>query len=201
MSKRIYILRHGQTELNIKGICQGINDSPLTELSQFQALKAKQYIDSHNFYFDVVYSSPLKRALDTARLVTGSEPIIERRLIEVDFGDITGKEYSLHKNYPEGFKAIGGEDYIDAANRFEEALLDMVSKDEDDILCVSHGAVMKSFYNKLTGENKDHVLPNLGIMVIDYDGDKFKFIRNIDTQIEWLNIWYICHIIRKESDD
>ena len=67
--KRLYLLRHGQTEFNVKKLVQGRCDSPLTDLGRQQAGMAAAWLKAHNVVPDKVASSPLGRAMDTAQLV------------------------------------------------------------------------------------------------------------------------------------
>ena len=67
--KRLYLLRHGQTEFNVKKLVQGRCDSPLTDLGRKQAGMAAAWLKAHGVVPDKVVSSPLGRAMDTAQLV------------------------------------------------------------------------------------------------------------------------------------
>ncbi len=69
--KKLYLLRHGQTEFNVKKLVQGRCDSPLTELGRKQACGSRM-AQSHDVVPDKVVSSPLGRAMDTASLVAPS---------------------------------------------------------------------------------------------------------------------------------
>ena len=62
--KRLYLLRHGQTEFNVKKLVQGRCDSPLTDLGRQQAQAAAEWIKAHGVVPDKVVSSPLGRAMD-----------------------------------------------------------------------------------------------------------------------------------------
>ena len=84
---QIYFLRHGQTDNNREGRMQGRVDIPLNETGRAQARCAAQRLKSISF--DAVYSSPLRRAVETAQIVTGlptQEINIEPRAIELGFG-------------------------------------------------------------------------------------------------------------------
>jgi alpha-ribazole phosphatase/probable phosphoglycerate mutase len=89
---KVYLLRHGETQWNREGnkYC-GRSDIPLTEKGISQARQAKKQIK--NIPLDAVYSSPLKRAYDTAKITGGKQQKVTRdkRLIEVDFGQWEGK--------------------------------------------------------------------------------------------------------------
>ncbi len=85
----IYIARHGQNQDNAKGILNGHRDLPLTALGRTQARDTAIEINSRTLQFDVVLSSPLKRALETAMIISGEisgpDVITEKLLIERDF--------------------------------------------------------------------------------------------------------------------
>ena len=87
MSK-IYIIRHGQTDLNKKHILQGRVDEPLNEDGILQAKAAAALLDSLGVTIDQVWSSPLGRAQDTARIITGEDVPLrtDERLLEMDYG-------------------------------------------------------------------------------------------------------------------
>ena len=86
----IYIIRHGQTELNTRNVLQGRSDHPLNETGIRQAQEAAERLKG--VAFDAVYSSPLIRALRTAEIVApGLEPVIDERLIEMEYGPYEGK--------------------------------------------------------------------------------------------------------------
>lgn len=67
----LYLVRHGQTELNVKNILQGWHDSPLTARGREQALATRAAFAARDLAFDYVYSSPLGRARRTAELIVG----------------------------------------------------------------------------------------------------------------------------------
>ena len=72
---KIYLVRHGQSEGNLKNLWYGSSDLPLTELGREQARLAGQKL--REVSFAACYASPLSRALDTAKLVMEgrSEPL------------------------------------------------------------------------------------------------------------------------------
>lgn len=88
----IYVIRHGQTDYNLKNIYQGQSDIPLNETGMEQARQTAQKFQG--VPIDVILVSPLIRARQTAQYVsrvTGVEPQIEKGLIERSFGDMEGK--------------------------------------------------------------------------------------------------------------
>ena len=73
----LYLVRHGQTELNVQSILQGWHDSSLTARGREQALTARTAFAARGVAFDHVYSSPLGRARHTAELIVGEGRSIE----------------------------------------------------------------------------------------------------------------------------
>jgi broad specificity phosphatase PhoE len=87
---RVYFLRHGQTAWNADNnrYC-GRTDIPLTGLGKQQAEIVRQQMQG--IVLDGVYSSPLQRAAETARVASGKEVVTDQRLIEADFGQWENK--------------------------------------------------------------------------------------------------------------
>ena len=71
----IYIIRHGETDWNKEHRIQGHQDIPLNDQGRLDAKVAKKKLK--NVKFDVVFSSPLKRAYETAKIITNNEIIID----------------------------------------------------------------------------------------------------------------------------
>lgn len=85
----IYIVRHGQTDWNLEGRYQGRKDVNLNEEGVLQAVKLKEELK--NVKFDKVFSSPLKRAYETAKIITSDEITLDDRLQERCNGELEGK--------------------------------------------------------------------------------------------------------------
>ncbi len=172
----IYIARHGQNEDNANGILNGHRDLPLTELGRDQAKELGEAINASGLSFDVVYSSPLLRAYETATIVTEivnlPTPLVYDKIIERDFGVMSGQPaskieelcapdiiktdtitYFLHPEGAETFDAL--------VNRGKEVLRDMRSRhDGKKILLVCHGDIGKMIYAAATGKDWQDVLVN-----------------------------------------
>lgn len=94
MTRRLFILRHGETQFNAEQRLQGHCDSPLTDRGQAQARNAGRTLQQHLSGPPAgIYSSPLGRALQTASLISaalghpGSQISAEPRLMEFALGD------------------------------------------------------------------------------------------------------------------
>ncbi|MCR5558472.1 MAG: histidine phosphatase family protein [Butyrivibrio sp.] len=87
----LYIIRHGETELNSKHVLQGRSDHELDSKGFDQSRKAAEWLKEEGISFSKVYSSPLKRAVQTAENVApGIAVYIDERLIEMDYGPYEG---------------------------------------------------------------------------------------------------------------
>lgn len=88
---KIYMIRHGETDWNKMRRLQGQVDIPLNEFGRHLAVETAPALK--DISFDIVFTSPLKRAKETAELVIGERdiPIIEdKRIMEMGFGEFEG---------------------------------------------------------------------------------------------------------------
>ncbi len=155
---KIYLSRHGQTNLNKQKLMQGRTDEPLNETGISQAKQAHEFIK--DVKFDAIYSSPLKRAKTTASIMANvpeSEIIVEPRIIEVNFGDYELKQYSrlgakfnMFWILPEIFPAPKGVEPVDEMiARTHEFLKELETKDFENVLVVCHGGILRPMFGYL----------------------------------------------------
>lgn len=157
----IYIVRHGQTDWNLEGRTQGHSDIPLNQTGINQANIIKEKLK--DIKFDKVFSSPLKRAYETATLITNNPIIKDNRLIERFGGELEGK---LSKDNPKDIRyndpnenRYGIENILDFRKRIFDFFDEITTKYQDEnILVVTHAGV--SIYAKVYFEgepiNKDY---------------------------------------------
>ena len=91
----LLILRHGETEWNVKGLMQGATDSPLTAKGVRQAQDQAKILARLDFTGFQVLSSPQGRALRTAQIALGGQGHdiqIDNRLREIGVGDVIGQD-------------------------------------------------------------------------------------------------------------
>ena len=166
MSK-FYVMRHGETDMNIVRCMQGHINTKLNDTGRGQAVQAKEKMEKWGIYPTVVYCSPLDRAKETAELATGwgEEKLqLDERLMEMCFGGYEGvrtadlpEEYKdIFFNDPKSFVPKNGEEsYTKLRKRTAGVLKDIYKKHrdaKDTVLIVTHGAVihdMLIFLNKL----------------------------------------------------
>lgn len=162
----IFIVRHGQCEANKAGLLNGQWDTELTDLGRRQALKTAKKIRALNI--EVIYSSPLKRAHETARIIAkelGIKTIkVVEDLKERRFGILTGRPIADIKKYCKNTfecdgityfpKVAGNESFPALKKRTKEVLKQIIAKQTDkNILIVTHGdaaKMLRANYNKWT---------------------------------------------------
>lgn len=149
----IYVTRHGKTEWNALKKVMGKYDMPLSEIGIEQAKQTKENVKDINF--DIIISSPLLRARQTANIINEDRniPIIyDDRISERDFGEMEGKridefDFDSFWDYHKNIKYKKAENIQDFFNRIYSAVNEYKDKYKDkNILLVTHGGVNIALY-------------------------------------------------------
>lgn len=183
---KIYILRHGETNLNAKAVLQGRLDEPLNQNGRDLADVTGKALQG--VHFDCCISSPLCRSRETAELVlrnSGNDiPItIDERIIEVDFGKMEGVEKAAmtdedRRFFTDPFRFAGftgGESLRDVCNRTQAFLKELVAKDDGRTYLIStHGCAMRGMVNYLLEEPENYWLGhppyNCSFTIVEAEG-------------------------------
>ncbi len=157
----IYLVRHGQTLQNRAGLLQGRSDFPLNEMGREQARRVGAFFREQGVRFDAVYTSPLRRAVQTAALIAGETvPLrVDERLIEMDYGPYEGMD--LRAPAPEvlaffrdfvNVPAPAGMEKLSAVTARLGAFLEQLrpEAEERDILVSTHAIALKGALEYLT---------------------------------------------------
>ncbi|MDR3547619.1 MAG: class I tRNA ligase family protein [Candidatus Pacebacteria bacterium] len=151
-----FIVRHGETEMNVNRQVQGQNDSPLTETGRAQIEKLGAELAKHKI--DLIISSDLGRTKETSEILakaTGADIIYEPALRERSYGPHEGKSYEevdgLHRDLSGYHQSIEGiESYIEvedrAWNAFEEYRKTHRAK---NVVVVTHGGTIRTLKRRL----------------------------------------------------
>ena len=158
---KIYLIRHGETELNKQRRLQGQSDILLNENGRRLAEITGRALS--NVPFDYVFSSPLKRALETAELVIGNRniPIVtDKRIQEISFGEYEGlcfhpenynipdKDFLNFFQAPERYKVPPkGESFQEVIARtgeFWREITEDTQYRDKTILVSTHGCALKA---------------------------------------------------------
>lgn len=143
----ICLIRHGETDWNASGRLQGREDIELNKAGRKQALMVAGYLLKSDW--DLIITSPLKRASESARIIASQlslpEPVIIDQLHERDYGEASGMLPDERRlRYPDG-KFPGQEDFEDLRKRAMNTISEIVSKYPGKrIIVVSHGAWINS---------------------------------------------------------
>jgi uncharacterized phosphatase len=138
--KKLYFVRHGQSEFNVSELYAGSSNPPLTTEGRRQAKAAGQEIKK--LTIDVIIASPSSRALDTAKIIAKEigYPLDKIQtnslLVERDFGKFEGTPWSPDNNL-DGVADVESEDSVVHRCRLLLNLLE--SQPHQQVLLVSHG--------------------------------------------------------------
>ena len=153
----LIIVRHGRTAANAKGLLQGRVDNPLDSQGLEQAERIKGALGS----VDIVISSPLQRAVQTAEPL-GLPCRVDERWIELDYGEwdekpvneITKEQWTRWRS-DSGFAPPGGESLDGPDRRVGEACEELLSEAEDlNIAIFTHVSPIKSAVSWVLGAEK-----------------------------------------------
>ncbi|WP_440971154.1 histidine phosphatase family protein [Peribacillus frigoritolerans] len=151
----ICLVRHGQTDWNALGKLKGQTDIPLNELGKIQARQCGEFMSKDDW--DVIITSPLKRARETADIISHyiEVPVIEKmEFIEKNFGVAEGmtaaerKSAFRDKDYP------GQENQESLRNRLMNGLQEIQKEyPEKKVILVAHGAVIHFILRLMSNES------------------------------------------------
>ena len=145
---RFFLVRHGETEWNKMRIIQGVSDIPLNDTGRAQASAVGAILAKHSF--DLLVSSPLSRAYETATIIARRlampAPVVIDDLMERNYGEAEGSSgVDLDQRYPPGTEVPGRESKEAVTKRVVRVLNDLaIRHPHADILAVSHGGVIRS---------------------------------------------------------
>ncbi|MBQ8279278.1 MAG: histidine phosphatase family protein [Roseburia sp.] len=157
----LYVARHGQTVWNAQNKVCGVTDVELTENGKEQAKDLAYEVQENGI--DIIISSPLKRAVETSRIVSEICNIpfeIDERLIEQNYGIYEGvdrkKEEFLNNKKCFAFKYPNGESMMQVAYRIYGLLDEIKYKYSDkNVLVISHGGVCRiinTYFRDMTND-------------------------------------------------
>ena len=166
MEKRLYFARHGETDWNVAFRMQGHTDIPLNATGLKQAEALAVHLEEAGIRPDRIYSSPLRRAMQTAQPTaerTGLPVTPLEGLMEICYGEWEGLRYDeeiraldpafhtlwLSNRYL--YAPKGGETGQEALYRLAPAIRRVLEDGEGTALIVMHGAILKTMLFVLRG--------------------------------------------------
>ena len=166
---KIVLVRHGKTDYNVECKTQGRINIPLNDSGRREVQKLKYKMKDMDF--DICFSTPLIRAVETAMILVGDrvEIKIDDRLIERNMGNQEGMPYkdydgNAHWDYNLNLDDNGIEpvqDIIKRASDFIDYLKE--NYNDKDILIVSHGATIRALHHILHNTDLNSNLSDFSI--------------------------------------
>lgn len=192
MITTIYIIRHGQTEGNKMRVFQGRIDTPLNDNGRQQILETCKKMSNLGITFDILISSPLSRAVESAQIIRSFYPskkdiIIDENVIERSFGQAEGIPLT-----DENYKKIMNNEFQDQESEFQiikrakHFIYDILEKYPGKrIVVVTHShflkACMKPYINNLQFNTKTL---NAGLSILQFNDFKHCVKAKIDINKE-----------------
>ena len=194
---KLILARHGETVWNVDKVFRGRADVNLDEVGIKQAELLGKYLS--NWELEAIYSSPVKRALDTANIVARYQKVavrIAEGLTDIDFGEWQSlAEQEVRRLYPdllnewhnspERVKMPGGESLENVRRRAVDVVTSVLSRHQGNVLLVSHRVVIKVLICYLLGLDNSHFW-NIsqdvgGITIFNYGDGRFVLTKHNDT--------------------
>lgn len=180
---KLILIRHGQTDMNKDQLYYGRLDVPINETGKEQAENTRKNLVELEIDYDKIYSSPMKRAYETAEIVNYKSLEIEKddELREMDFGIFEGLSYKeIMKKYPKEMEKLKKDwktySYVTGENPFmlqKRALkfLEKIDKNKNNMVVTHWGIICTLlsflFSSELEGYWKYQV-KNGGIVIIEF---------------------------------
>jgi len=181
MPTRIYLVRHGATDLTAEDRFAGSSDVPLSDAGRKQVAYLAERLKRKKL--DAVYASPLQRTMETARTLAlphGLEPIAEPGLREIDYGHWEGlcraevestfqAEYAIWQEDPFAIAPLGGESGVNVLNRALPTIRAIIERHRHrTVLLVSHKGTNRLLISSLLGFDlrgyRDRLEQELGVI-------------------------------------
>lgn len=180
---KLILIRHGQTDMNKDQLYYGRLDVPINETGKEQAENTRKNLVELEIDYDKIYSSPMKRAYETAEIVNYKNLEIEKddELREMDFGIFEGLSYKeIIKKYPEEMENLKKDwkkySYVTGENPFmlqKRALkfLEKIDKNKNNMVVTHWGIIctLLSFLFSIELEGYwKYQVKNGGIVIIEF---------------------------------
>lgn len=171
----LYAVRHGETKWNVTSQHTSTTDLPLTEKGQEQARFIQKLLKGRSF--SKIISSPMRRAKDTASLAGFTDPTLDKRLCEWDYGDYEGiTTDEIREEIPDwnifSHGAKNGESVDQVEQRAKQWIAD-INLDEGDILIFSHGHFLRVLASCWIGlgakGGRSFRLSNASLSILSYE--------------------------------
>ncbi|HEY7320243.1 MAG TPA: histidine phosphatase family protein [Candidatus Binatia bacterium] len=197
---QVFLVRHGATDWNLQGRCQGATDLDLNEIGIRQAKQIAAALKNEAIHG--IYSSNLKRARQTAQFFSLHHQLpvqIETDVRELDHGELEGLTFAeIKETYPQfiqwwrtepaEIRVPGGERLADVARRAWNGLNRIAQRHvaEEAVVIVSHNFPILGIICQITGTHLNNYrtfhLDPCGVTRLDHDGNDRWTVTSINNQ-------------------
>ena len=204
---KLVLVRHGETTWNVTGYYQGRTDTDLSDRGRRQAARLSDHL--RGMPLAGIYSSPLKRALDTIEQTAreaGQQVRVECGLTEIEHGLWGGLHKSeVEERYGETLRlwlenpTLAGVPGAESLEEVRDRVLETISKiierhpGETALVC-THDAVLKVLITSALGLGLDSFwavqVDNASVSIVQNDGTRARLLLLNDT----------CHLGPERSD-
>jgi broad specificity phosphatase PhoE len=179
----LFVVRHGESAFNAEGRIQGQSNPPLSELGRKQSQAVAAAFAGKPL--EIVYSSPLDRAIETARPVAeelGCPLVTDDGLLELNAGVFQGLTWTeINQRFPDDgaawksqnpdFRIPGGESRRDLMRRGQVALAKIREGGQRNVLVVAHGGLLTAALKAL--------------MAVPAERNPFSLYNGSISQVDW----------------
>lgn len=175
------LIRHGQTDWNLARRIQGSTDIPLNETGRADARTAAGRLEGVTHHS--IYASPLKRARETAEIISESlglgSPVLVPDIREREFGEGEGMLVSEYiEKYGDWQSPVPGAETLDGVAERALVALDAIARDArrrsaplaESVIVVTHGGVIRSLIDHVSGGT----LPRVGEVLANGSVHRFE---------------------------
>lgn len=199
----LYLIRHGKSVANEKGIIQGRKDYPLSVAGQIQAKLLGEYFASKTI--DYLYSSDLTRAMDTANAIGSHQPLDAMKwdkIREIGLGPLEGKtKQEIYLQYPQLSDSCSilttglpeTESVPEITERCQYVLEQLlIGHMRHQVALVSHGGFISIFLmylmfgEKWNDVHRPFVIGNTGVSKIEFSENEKPIFRYINSNVHLL---------------
>ena len=192
---KILFARHGESVDDIEDRYGGWADFYLTEYGKRQIAKTARKITSLDGNFEIVLSSPLKRASQAAEIISNqldTDVVVFEYLKERNLnGVLTGlTRIEAKKKYPEQVEKHDRWEYVDGSERVEDFNRRVKSASDyllkmryNSLVAVTHGLFIKTFFREMMNTNTAKIGDG-GFALIEFDNSNFKLIQMDGIELE-----------------
>lgn len=187
---KLFLIRHGQTDWNVKGKIQGSYDSELNGTGILQAQELSKRVLEYNYKFSKIYTSQQKRAIKTAQILseaTNVDYIQIKGLEEINLGAWEGLSWpEVKAKYPTEYgewyrnrryaKSPKGESYQDMLERVLAAIRDIINENCHDVAIITHNGVIMCLKCYITNTPFDEMMKfkTDNTTIVEIDSELFE---------------------------